>query len=79
MTTNMTTNNKKLTKDDDIRKARDFFANIVKIYGENQLYKSLYGELPIDEDSEERIRKQVQMLEDAKPLKDIIAEHIRRG
>jgi hypothetical protein len=42
---------------DELTKAKEFFENIVKVYGENQLYKALYGELPTDDDSMERIKK----------------------
>ena len=63
---------------DNIRKARDFFENIVKIYGENRLYKAFYGELPTDRDSEKRIRKMTMIYEEAKPLKDEIEKLINK-
>ena len=69
---------KEKMKKDDIRKAREFFENIVKIYGENYLYKAIYGELPTDEDSEARVRKMTTMYEAAKPLKDEIEKFIKK-
>jgi len=67
-----------MKKKDGLRKAREFFENIVKIYGENQLYKAMYGEIPTDLDSEDRIRTMQGMYEDAKPLKDEIEKFIRK-
>lgn len=66
------------SKKDEIKKARDFFENIVKIYGENQLYRVMYGELPIDDDTEERIRKMRMLYEEAEPLKKEIYKHINQ-
>jgi hypothetical protein len=55
---------------DTITTAKEFFEETIKILGENQLYKLIYGELPVDEDSAERIRKSLQMYDKAKPLLD---------
>lgn len=55
---------------EQIKTAQEFFEHTIKILGENQLYRLIYGELPVDEDSAQRIAKSMKMYENAKPLLD---------
>lgn len=61
-----------MKKKDDIQLAREFFENLVKILGENELYRMLYGELPIDNESEDRARFSMEAYQETKPLREML-------
>ena len=63
-------------KKDDLTKAREFFETIIRVFGENQLYRTMFGELPVDDETEAKIRKLQKMEVGARPLKDIINKFI---
>lgn len=53
-----------------IKTAMEFFQEVIHILGENQLYKTLYGELPTDKDSAVRIARMMEAHKQAYPLLD---------
>ena len=62
----------------DIGNARQFFEYFVKIAGQLELYKILFGELPTDKDSANRLVKMQQSYDDLKPLREDIEKIIRK-
>jgi len=65
-----------MKREDTVRKAREFFETVVRIYGENQLYKAIFGELPIDENSEKRIKRLKEMNKNAQSFLSLLGEYV---
>jgi len=53
---------------DVIDSAQEFFEFVIKIFGENMLYRTIYGELPTDTITSEGIRESMGKYDRAEPL-----------
>ena len=62
--------------DKDLQLMLDFFTNYVKIGGELQLYKTLFGEMPFTKEGAIDIMKTREMYRNARPLSDALQKHI---
>lgn len=62
----------------DLKNAQEFFEQVIRIAGELELYKMLYGELPTNDDVRERMMQIREEYKSTKPLRESIQKALNK-